>query len=493
MLGAAGCPVVAAGACSLTPAGNTLETASDRPVEIRPDASLQLLSRTGYGAHLRGPLSGAGHLLTGEAGLRTYAELSGDHTAFTGAYYVLGAVRIQTGGAPLSTNANIRFADNGSGFGTLDMSGTFTRPLGTGAGAVCWQKHPSTGGLYGGFSAYGGDLTVNLHEDGRTLAYGSEALPASAVVYLQNRNATGVLSFENGLDLKGLATPHIRVSTDLEKTARFKGVISDSVGGGTLSKGGQGILVLEQSPTMNGTLSILSGKVRLAEGVSLDTLSEVSITGDGKALELAGTQAVQTVACKITGTGALTVSDGGVTVLTGTNTYAGITVVTNGSTLLVNGGHAGGGNYHVTGTLGGTGTVAPAAGCKLVFGPGSRLSPGGPGAIGVLTLGTAETANTVELTGATLEVDLSPAGTDKAVVAGDIVVTEGADVFILDTDESLLKSLRGKTLTVCEWAGQKLGSFAAKTNVQGWTVVEDLAGKRINLVYVAQGTTISIR
>jgi hypothetical protein len=493
MLGAAGSPVIVSGTCSLTPVGNTLETASGRPIEIRPDAALQLLSRTGYGAHIRGPLFGSGNLLTGEAGLRTYAEFSGDHTAFAGRYYVLGAVRVQTGGAPLSTNANIRFADNGNGFGTLDMPGTFTRPLGTGAGTVCWQKHPSTGGLYGGFSAYGGDLTVNLHGDGRTLAYGSEALPANAVVYLQNRDATGVLSFENGLDLKGLATPHIRVSTDLEKTARLKGVISDSVGGGTLIKGGQGVLVLERSPTMNGTLSITSGKVRLAEGVSLDTLSKVSIAGDGKALEIAGTQAVQTVACTITGSGALTVSGGGVTVLPGTNTYAGITVVTNGSTLLVNGEHVSGGNYHVAGTLGGTGTVAPAAGCRLVFGPGSRLSPGGPGMIGVLTLGTAETTNAVELTGATLEIDLSPTGTDKAVVAGDIAVAEGTDVFILDTDESLLKSLRGKVLTVCEWAGRKVGSFAAKTNVQGWAVVEDLSGKRINLVYITQGTLVGIR
>jgi len=501
MLGAATGRVVAAGLCALRPSGNVLETGAQRPIEIRPNSALQLLGTAGdsqVASRIRGPVSGSGALVTGEyvgGGLKTIAELTGDNNGFTGAYYVFGALRAQEG-VGLSTNASIRFSDDTYGFGTLDLSGIFTRPLGDGPGQVCWKKYPAEtylGNLYGGFSAYGGPLTVNLHGDGRTLVWGSASLPSTAVVYLQNRLATHDLTFMNGMDLKGLTTPHVRVSTDLEKTAHFKGVISDSVGGGTLNKGGQGVLVLEQSPTMNGKLTITSGKVRLAEGVSLSTLSEVSITGDGKALELRGTQEVQTVACKITGTGFVSVSDGGTTVLSGTNTYSGVTVVTNGSTLLVNGEHTGGGSYQVNGTLGGTGVIAPNAGSKLVFGAGSRLSPGGPGAIGTLTLGTPATTNAVELTGVTLDVNLSQTDADKVIVAGDLSVGGASAVNILVPDETLLKSLRGTAITVCQWAGEKVGAFSKTTNVQHWNVVEDLASKTISLVYLSPGTMMSLR
>lgn len=497
MLGAAGNPIVAAGLCALRPSGSILETGTQRPIEILENSELQLLGYTvdfQLSSRIQGPLSGSGALLTGEyggAGRRTVTELTGDNNAFTGAYYVFGAVRAAEG-VGLSTNANIRFSDNTSGLGTLDLSGTFTRPLGDGAGAVCWMKYPSFGGLYGGFSAYGGPLTVNLHGDARTLEWGSASLPSTAVVVLQNRMATHALTFMNGMDLKGLATPHIRVSTDLEKTVYFKGVISDSVGGGTLTKGGQGVLVLEQSPTMNGKLAIISGKVRLAEGVSLNTLSEVSITGDGKALEIMGTQGVQTVSCNITGTGEVILSDGGTTVLSGTNTYTGVTVVTNGSTLLVNGQHTGGGDYLVTGTLGGTGTITPAEGNKLMFGPGSRLSPGGPGVIGTLTLGAAAAETTVELNGATLEVDLGAVNSDKVVIEGDLSVAGDTAVEILAPDEELLKSLRGSAVTICEWTGDKVGSFTAKSNVGDWRVVEDAVAKTISLVYVSPGTMVRI-
>jgi len=498
MLGAAGAPVVAAGLCALRPAGTLLETAADRPIEIRQNSALQLLGTAGdcqVASRIRGPLSGEGSLLTGEyvgSGYKTVAELTGDNNAFTGSYYIFGAVRASEG-VGLSTNANIRFADNTGGLGTLDMSGTFTRPLGDGPGAVCWKQYPGLGALYGGFSAYGGPLTVNLHGDARTLEWGSAYLPSGAVLYLQNRMANNELTFMNGIDLNGLQTPHIRVSTDLEKTAYFNGVISDSVGGGTLIKGGQGILVLAQSPTFDGKLSILSGIVRLAQGVSLSTLSEVSITGDGRALQIMGTQDVQNVTCKITGTGSVTISDGGTTVMSGTNTYSGTTVVANGSTLLVDGEHNGGGNYDITGTLGGTGIIAPAAGNTITLGPGSVISPGGPGAIGTLTLGSAETTNTVALSSATLEIDLDAVSSDKVVVAGDLSISGSSIVTILSPDVSLLASLRGTVITICEWTGEKAGTFIANTNVEGWKVIENLAAKTIALSYVSPGTVIILK
>lgn len=233
--------------------------------------------------------------------------------------------------------------------------------------------------------------------------------------------------------------------------------------------------------------------MRLAEGVSLSTLSEVSITGDGRALEVMGTQDVQNVTCAITGTGSLTVSDGGTTVLSATNTYSGTTVVANVSTLIVNGEHNGGGDYNVTGTLGGSGTIAPAEGSTITFGPGSRISPAGPGSIGILTLGTSSPSNTVAVNSATLDVDLDAISADKLVVTGDLDLSGTSTVNILSPDEGVLAGLRGTAITICEWTGDKVGSFVANTNVDGWKVVESLATKTIALSYVSPGTVILLR
>jgi hypothetical protein len=168
-------------------------------------------------------------------------------------------------------------------------------------------------------------------------------------------------------------------------------------------------------------------------------------------------------------------------------------VVANESTLLVNGEHNGGGDYDVTGTLGGTGVIAPAAGSTITFGPGSVISPAGPGAIGTLTLGSAATTNTVALSNTTLEIDLDTVSADKLVVAGDLNISGSSSVNLLSTDEGLLASLRGTAITICEWTGDKAGSFIANTNVEGWKVIENLSAKTIALSYLSPGTVILLR
>jgi hypothetical protein len=64
-----------------------------------------------------------------------------------------------------SAQAGICLADGTNGVGVIETTGTFTRPVGTGKGEVCWKRfaaYPSDYGLRGGFAAQAGDLTVNL-------------------------------------------------------------------------------------------------------------------------------------------------------------------------------------------------------------------------------------------------------------------------------------------------------------------------------------------
>ena len=78
-------------------------------------------------------------------------------------------------------------------------------------------------------------------------------------------------------------------------------------------------------------------------------------------------------------------------------------------------------------------------------------------------------------------------------MAGNLTVSGDTRVVLAVADDNLLKSLRGTVIPVCRWAGLKAGSFAATTNMKGWRVIEDLTGQILNLVYVPQGTMISVQ
>ncbi len=92
------------------------------------------------------------------------------------------------------------------------------------------------------------------------------------------------------------------------------------------------------------------------------------------------------------GVNSITKADAGKWILTNANTYASTTTV-NAGTLLINGSHTGGGNYSVTGILGGSGTIAMAAAATAIVNSGGYIAPGANvGQIGTLTFnGTTQT------------------------------------------------------------------------------------------------------
>ena len=279
-LGASGSPVRASGYCSI--ASYNWNFNISHPIELLDGSALIFSPTWGNGGNtISSTLSGSGDLLTSDINRRGYAmAFTGDHSAFTGDYYIQGHARIAP--SVFSTLAGIKLADGTNGVGVIEASGSFTRPVGTGKGEICWKTHKAYAnfgyGLRGGFAARGGDLTVNLGGTGAKLVVGADYLPDRTIIQLQSQypenesqGPGGTLTFVNGFELGGKTQ---KVNVWSGKQATFAGALSDAVGGGALAVTGNLALdgaTLEvgaanlSAPmlTVNGTLT-LAGTLNLA-------------------------------------------------------------------------------------------------------------------------------------------------------------------------------------------------------------------------------------
>ena len=289
-LGASGSPIRASGYCSIASYGeNTFGIA--HPIHLLDGSALIFSPSMATGNTVSGALSGSGDLLTSDVNRRGCAmAFTGDHSSFTGDYYIQGNARIAP--SVFSEQAGICLADGTNGIGVIETAGSFVRPVGTGKGEICWKRfeaYPESYALRGGFAAFGGDLTVNLGGAGAKLLPGSGYLPENAVVQLQSRYADGALVFANGFELDGKTQ---RVNVWTEKTATLSGSISDEVGGGALAVTGNidfaGALEVSEANiaagapmvTVDGDVSFSSGaKVRLPVSVTPETLDAYKDAG----------------------------------------------------------------------------------------------------------------------------------------------------------------------------------------------------------------------
>ena len=236
-LGAGGSPVRASGYCSIAAYQTAFDITAGHPIELLDGSALVFSPALGSGNIVASALSGSGDLLASDVNRPACAvAFTGDHSAFAGDYYIQG--RAQIAPATFSPLAGICLADGTNGVGVIETSGAFTRPAGTGKGEIRWKRfaaYPSGYGLRGGFSAFGGDLSVNLGGEGAKLVPGSDCLPGGAVVQLQSSASDGALTFANGFELGGAVQ---KVSVWPGKTATLSGAVSDSLGGGTLAVDG---------------------------------------------------------------------------------------------------------------------------------------------------------------------------------------------------------------------------------------------------------------
>jgi hypothetical protein len=230
-LGASGSPVRASGYCSIGVRGSPAFDIS-HPFELLEGSAL-IFSPEYNGNSVSGALSGSGDLLTSDVNRPGNSmAFTGDHSAFAGDYYIQGCARIAP--AIFSPLAGIKLADGTNGVGVVETAGTFSLPVGTGKGEVCWKRfkaYPAAYGLRGGFAAFGGDLTVNLGGEGAKLSPESDYLPDNAIIQLQSEYADGALTLANGFELGGKTQ---KVDVWSGKTATLSGAVSDEVGGGKL-------------------------------------------------------------------------------------------------------------------------------------------------------------------------------------------------------------------------------------------------------------------
>jgi len=149
--------------------------------------------------------------------------------------------------------------------GCLGAAGSYTAAVGTGAGQVSLTNAA-------GFSAVGGDLTVNLGGSAATVTRSGAFLPDPLI--LNDAQATGNIRFKNPINMNN---GNITFRTDAG-TAYLDGALSN---GGNLYKKGEGTLVLDAAKTNSvyyvdvrgGRLEFRSGKLATGNWFQIGTES----------------------------------------------------------------------------------------------------------------------------------------------------------------------------------------------------------------------------
>ncbi|MDB5806558.1 MAG: autotransporter protein, partial [Betaproteobacteria bacterium] len=188
----------------------------------------------------------------------------------------------------------------------------------------------------------GGSVTVNgtLSVNGNSVAGGAGGTS------LGGRTGNGGAAFGDGIFLQG-NNALLDFNPGAGQTQTVANVITDQNGSGGgggnigITKSGAGTTVLTASNTYSGVTNISGGTLRVGNGGNQGTLGSGNVNLAGGVLDFNRGDTV-TVANNITGIGGtLSQSGGGITILTGNNTYAGNTVVNAGFLQVGNSGTSG--------------------------------------------------------------------------------------------------------------------------------------------------------
>jgi autotransporter-associated beta strand protein len=311
-------------------------------------------------------------------------------------------------------------------------------------------------GLGFGNASTAGNATITTNSGGTTII-GTSASGGTARFIL---NGTGALDI-SGLTTGGTTAGSVegggnvflgaKILTvgDNNLSTTFSGVIQDGgfAGGtgGSLFKVGTGTLTLTGTNTYTGGTTIDAGAA-LQVGNGGAGGSIVGNVADAGTLIFNRSDSYTFVGA-ITGAGALAQNGSGTTILTGTSTYIGPTMV-NGGTLSVNGSIA---SSNVTvnpgGTLGGNGTV----GNTTIN--GGALAPGN--SIGLLTV----QGSLVFTAASSYMVEVSPANADRVNVTGAATLG-GATV----NASFAAGTYVAKQYTILNATGGVSGTFGAEVN-----------------------------
>ncbi|WP_440637353.1 autotransporter domain-containing protein [Bradyrhizobium sp. PUT101] len=286
-----------------------------------------LLVGNSNGANLLGGLSGT--VVESGASLELQGGLSIGNSPLT-----LKGAGVANGGALRNMSGNNSFAGAitlgsdariDSDAGRLSLTGAITGAGQTltfgGAGAILVSNTIAIGA--GGLT-YDGTGTLTLSGAN---TYTGGTIISSGTLQLGNGGTTG--------SLVGNVVDNGVLAIDRSDTLTFAGAIS---GSGTFRQDGSGATVLTGTNTYSGGTIISSGTLQLGNGGATGSLVGDIVDNGVFAIRRSDTL---TLASVISGSGIFRQDGSGTTVLTGTNTYSGGTIIASGTLRLGNGGTTG--------------------------------------------------------------------------------------------------------------------------------------------------------
>ncbi|WP_241133581.1 autotransporter-associated beta strand repeat-containing protein [Achromobacter insuavis] len=320
-------------------------------------------------------------------------------------------------------------SQNGGGTTILTANNTYNGGTTISAGTLQLGAGGATGGILGDV-ANNGALVFNRSD---TYTFGglisgsgnvTQAGAGTTILTADNtyagatRITAGTLQLGNGGSSGNVAGPIVNAGTLAVNRNDTFALVGPITGAGKFVQQGTGTTVFTGNNTYSGGTAITAGVLQLGNGGTSGSLTG-DVVNDGVLVVERSDQVLLNGI--LSGTGAFVQNGGGQTVLSGNNSYTGLTQVLAGS-LFVNGNQsaATGNTFVATGaTLGGTGTLGGSAFVAGTLSPGDTT--GAPGTLtinGDLTLG-----NT-----ATLSYNFGQAGTvggplnDLTIVKGNLTL-----------------------------------------------------------------------
>ncbi|MBS0659089.1 MAG: autotransporter-associated beta strand repeat-containing protein [Verrucomicrobia bacterium] len=468
-------------------------------------------------------------------------------TATTGSTIVLGAT-VTCGDLYVMNGGTLVLETGGSlTSGALRLGGDF---------GVTGNQNLTRGGTFRLAAANGGQTfagTINTVANNSSNALVVDSLATSGTntlggslfldspLAIQNA-AGGALALTGAVnDLKNQ-----RLTVQAGGTITVANALTSSTGGGSLSKGGSGLLVLNGAGSYAGGTIVAAGTLRLGVNQALPSTSgSLALGGAGAVVDLAGRD--QTVAgfndnggqtsglltnsattpahFTVNDTGldnfAGSIADGpaggavrvtkagpGVWTLSGANVYTGDTTIQGGTLALGAGGSLGSTAIFVqTGAtfspLQGTsaGANGGATGARLTVRSGGTvdLTSGGTGSLGTFTLngGTSSFAGpALVLEGGNLRFDLGAASADQLLVAAGTASVSGANTITLRPAAGLSGLTPGSYDLISVPAGGLSGTFqfssGAPLNVVTPSIVLNFGGNSYRLTLVTTPTALQL-